>query len=371
MTMKKYLIISFLSLFSPHTFAALDLSHDGLRKCYEDTLEKKSDDDLLTLVDIAEPEKFFNNCGKLDKSIIKEMYNELYNMLKMTFPQNSESNTEEFKNIIIEGAQALRIDFYPEDFNHLEQWKPFSEAIYAVNAEQNKRKLGDGEPSDKYLDKLNAIEETIAKLNDADLAHYTFEYVSRMTADSCSQDCDKAFELFGKYFINKPKAKKILNEQAKTYSFLIDKINLAFPRAENNYNQELKSKKANEQAKAAKSETYSTPQLSDDNKFTDPSLICLKIKQISNSNNCNSSKIIILKFINLENDADEIIKTPDDCGRMITFKTINSTLQVKNKNSKNEKTVNLVAQVFNQNSGYIFNENWLLKDLQTLKNNCK
>ncbi len=368
--MKKYIIISFICLFNPLTHAAKDMSHDGLRKCYEDTMEKKSDDDLLTLVDIAEPEKFFNNCGKLDKSIIKEMYSEFYNMLKMTYPQNSESNIEEFKTIIIEGAQALRIDFYPEDFNHLEQWKPFSEAISAVNAEQNKRKLGDGEPSDKYLDKLNAIEATIAKLNDADLAHYTFEYISRMTADSCSKDCEKAFELFGKYFINKPNAKKILKEQTNEHPFLVDKINLVFPKVENKYNQELKNKIKSEQPKT-KSESYSNPQLTSDSKFSDPLLVCKIIKQISNSNNCSSSKIIISNFFYLDNEADTIIKTPNDCGDMITIKTINTITPAKIKKQKKEKVVDLVVQIFNQNSGYIFNENWQLKNLQYLKNNCK
>lgn len=265
------------------------------------------------------------------------MYSEFYNMLKMTYPQNSESNIEEFKTIIIEGAQALRIDFYPEDFNHLEQWKPFSEAISAVNAEQNKRKLGDGEPSDKYLDKLNAIEATIAKLNDADLAHYTFEYISRMTADSCSKDCEKAFELFGKYFINKPNAKKILKEQTNEHPFLVDKINLVFPKVENKYNQELKNKIKSEQPKT-KSESYSNPQLTSDSKFSDPLLVCKIIKQISNSNNCSSSKIIISNFFYLDNEADTIIKTPSDCGDMITIKTINTIIPAKIKKQKKRKS---------------------------------
>lgn len=368
----KNLILLAIILFSTNPILASDnLSHDNIRKCYEDVLENKSEDDLLTLIDIPNPEDFFNGCGKLDKTIIKEMFTELYNMQKMTTPMREDEDIRQFQKAMIEGAQLLRIDFYPEDAIELKKWRPFSDAIFAVSSELKDRNFRDeSEFSDNYLNKLFAIENKFVDLNDADLAHYTFEYVSMMSKEKCRKDCESAFNLLSKYFVNRPKAKQILLEQAKSYQFLLSNLKNSITNAEKTF-LSLQTK----QIKSTPTVRNKIEPLLSDNKlnsgivFSDPQTICKKIKLFVN--NCETSALILSSINVLDLQADELRKENDKCQNMTTVKTVHSLKRLSKKKNDILKSVNLIVQVFSQQTGYVFNENWTIKNILELQNTCK
>lgn len=368
----KNLILFAIILFSGNlTFAADNLSHDNIRKCYEDVLEKKSEDDLLTLIDIPDPEDFFNDCGKLDKTIIKEMFTELYNMQKMTTPMYEDEDIRHFQNAMIEGAQLLRIDFYPEDANELKKWRPFSDAILGVSSELKDRNFRDeDEFSENYLNMLYAIETKLADLNDADLAHYTFEYISMMSKEKCRKDCESAFKLFAKYFVNRPKAQQILLEQTKPYQFLQNNIKNSFSKAEKDFlSSQAKQIKAIPTVKTKSEPTLLDNKLSSGIVFTDPQIICKKIKLFTN--NCETSALILSSINVLDLQADELRKENDKCQNMTTVKTVHSLKRLSKNKNDILKSVNLSVHVFSQQIGYVFNENWNIKNILELQNACK
>lgn len=370
--MKKLILIPILLLLTDLAFAANNLSHDAIRKCYEDVIEQKSEDDLLVLSDIPNPEDFFNSCGKLDKNIIKEMYTELYNLQKMTTPLHDEEELNKFKNAMIEGAQALRIDFYPEDIDHLDKWLPFSDAIVAVSSEMRSRNSTSAEEefSDNYLNRLYSIEKKLSDLNDADLAHYTFEYISMMTKNNCAKDCETVFNLFGKYYINRPKAKQILLEQTKSYPFLQTNISNGILTAEKNLKLSESIQNKSEIAVKQKSESFLPDyKIKSEIGFDDTKVICKKIKQIINQ--CDTSISILSMIGILDFDADEFRRENDKCQNVMTVKTTHSVKRLSKKKNDVLKSIDLVIQVSNQQTGYLFNESWKIKNLIELKNACR
>lgn len=130
------------------------------------------------------------------------------------------------------------------------------------------------------------------------------------------------------------------------------------------------SKKSNTKKITDPKKYKETSQGLNTNNNSNAKAICEKIKHMPVSKNCESALMIVNKLSTVDLVADEIWKDSDQCQNKIILKTIHLAQPAsKNNKIKANENLSLIIQVFNDNTGYVFNETWLIKNLQDLKKN--
>ncbi len=374
---KIYTVIFSLALFSQTKNAKAEASptQTQLRACYQSSLDEASSEEdsdqqrgSFTIEDIENPDTFFADCETIDYEIIKEMYVEYYNSEKLNVSTDYHSDYDQYKQHVNETIDNLKIDFKPEDLSKLDQWEPFANATQSIRHEYDNR-LNSSFRSKDYINDLYSVALLFNKIDDSALGNYAYNYLTNISENKCSIDCEIVFDFFKNILSNRPEAlKKLLVLSRQHYDFIFDNIELGYRSAEI---KRQTSKRIKDIQLDHPKNFNSNIQSLEIKRYSNPKTICEQIKHIPVAKNCRSAQFILNKLITVDLVADEIWSDIDQCENTLVLKTSHLAQPLsKNNKMKAKENLSLIIQVFNDNSGYVFNKTWLVKSLQDLKNQC-